>query len=120
MPVEDRDLKARMMAEAEKAIERLLVERSEKKELTLSDIERLVRAAGQGVMKEFTGELVEEEAQKAQSRMCPECGQKMRYKGKKGRDLATETGEVRLERAYYYCPTCRKGVFPPGPTVGDQ
>jgi uncharacterized protein with PIN domain len=120
MPADNTDLKARMMGEVEKVIERLLTERSAKEELTLSDIERLVRAAGQEVMRGFTGELVEEEAQKAQGRTCPECGQEMRYKGKKRRDLATETGEVRLERAYYYCPICRKGVFPPRPTVGDQ
>ena len=120
MLVDDKDLKARMMAEAEKAVERLLADRSEKEDLALSDIERLVRRAGQAVMEGFTGELVEEEAQKPQSRICPTCGQKMRYKGEKARDLVTETGEVRLERAYYYCPSCRKGVFPPGPTVGAE
>jgi uncharacterized protein with PIN domain len=120
MPVNDKDLKARMMAEAEKAIEKLLADRSEKAEITLSDIERLVRAAGQGVMERFTEELVEEEAQKPQSSTCPECGKKMRYKGKKERDLVTESGEVRLERGYYYCPSCRKGFFPPGPPVGGE
>jgi uncharacterized protein with PIN domain len=120
MPVDDKDLKARMMAEAEKAIERLLADRNEKEEVTLSDIERLVRAAGQSIMERFTDGLVEEEAQKPQSRVCPACGKKMRYKGRKERDLVTETGEVRLERAYYYCPTCRKGFFPPGPTVGTE
>ena len=117
MPVDDKDLKARMMAEAEKAIERLLAERSEKEELSLSDIERLVRTAGQGVMARFTDELVGEEAEKPQNRICPECGKKMRYKGEKARDLVTETGEVRMKRAYYYCPSCRKGFFPPGSTV---
>jgi hypothetical protein len=120
MSVDDKDLKARMMAEAEKAVERLLADRSEKEELTLSDIERLVRAAGQGVMERFTDELVGEEAHKPQSRACPECGQKMRYKGEKARNLVTETGEVRVKRAYYYCPTCRKGFFPPGPTMGRE
>jgi hypothetical protein len=109
-----------MMAEAEKAIERLLADRSEKEELMLSDIERMVRVAGQRVMEGFTGELVEEEAQKPQSCICAECGRKMRYKGEKARDLVTETGDVRLERAYYYCPICREGVFPPGPTVGTE
>lgn len=120
MPVDDQELKARMMAEAEKAIERLLADRREKQELMLSDIEHLVRVAGQGVMERFTDELMEEEAQKAQSAVCPECGQRMRYKGEKARDVVTETGEVRLERAYYYCPSCRKGIFPPGPTVGTE
>ena len=120
MPVDDRNLKARMMAEAEEAIERLLADRKEKEELRLSDIERLVRAAGEAVMERFTEDLVAEEAQKPQSWVCPECAKKMRYKGRKERDLVTETGEVRLERAYYYCPTCRKGFFPPRPPLAKK
>jgi hypothetical protein len=120
MTVEDKEVRARLMAEAEKAIEKLLAGRSEKEDLTLSDIERLVRAAGESVMERFTVELVEVEAQKPQSRICPECGRKMRYKGEKKRDLVTETGEVRLERAYYYCRRCREGFFPPRPTVGSE
>ena len=120
MTVDNEELKARLMAEAEKAIEELLAGRSEKEELTLSDIERLVRRAGQGVMEGFTGELVEVEAQKPQSQTCPRCGRKARYKGEKGRDLVAETGETRLERAYYYCPKCGEGFFPPRPEVGPE
>ena len=118
MTLDGRDLKARMMAEAEDAIDELLAGRGEKEELKLRDIERLVRAVGQRVMERFTSDLVEVEAQRKESRICPECEGKMRYKGQKARDLVTETGEVRLERGYYYCPTCRKGFFPPGPTMG--
>jgi predicted RNA-binding Zn-ribbon protein involved in translation (DUF1610 family) len=115
-----RDLKAQMMAEAEEAINDLLAGASEKENLMLSDIERLVRTAGKRVMERFTQDLVEAEAEEEGSRICPECGQKMRYKGQKARDLATETGEVRLERAHYYCPKCRKGVFPPRSTLGTE
>jgi DNA-directed RNA polymerase subunit RPC12/RpoP len=46
---------------------------------------------------------------------CAECGQEMRYKGLKERGLATSVGEIDLERAYFYCPDCRQGFFPPGP-----
>ena len=120
MPADAQDLKAQMMAEAEKAIDRLLAGVEEKEDLMLSDIERLVRTAGQRVMEQFTQELVRAEAEVEGSNICPECGQKMRYKGQKGRNLATETGDVSLQRAYYYCPKCRKGVFPPGPTLGTE
>ena len=108
----DEDLKAQMMAAAEGVIEKLLAGTKEKEELSLSDIERLVRKAGQNVMEELTGTLAQAEAQGRESRICPECGRKMRYKGQKKRELVTETGEVSLERRYYYCPTCREGVFP--------
>jgi len=114
------ELKARLMAEAETAIDKLLAGRSEKEELQLSDIERLARTAGQRLMERFTVGLVEAEAQGAENGDCPECGRRMRYKGRKGRDLVAETGEVRFEREYYYCPTCRKGFFPPRPTMGAK
>jgi hypothetical protein len=117
---DDEGLKARMMVEAEEAIDKLLAGVGEKEELQLSDIEWLVRVAGEQVMERFTARLVEAEARGTESRICPACGGKVRYKGQKARDLVTETGEVRLERAYYYCPSCRKGFFPPGPTVGAE
>jgi predicted RNA-binding Zn-ribbon protein involved in translation (DUF1610 family) len=120
MPPDAQDLKAQMMAEAEEAIDKLLEGRSEKESLMLSDIEQLVRTAGQQLMERFTQELVDVEAEEKGTYSCPECGEKVKYKGQKGRDLATETGEVRLERAYYYCPNCRKGFFPPGSTVGTE
>ncbi len=114
------ELKAEMMAAAEEAINELLAEAEKKEEIRLSDIERLVRSTGEAVMARLTAKLVEAEGQQAVSAICPECGQKMRYKGRKGRDLITETGEVWLERAYYYCPACRQGIFPPGPAVGRE
>ena len=114
------DLKARLMAEAEAEIDKLLAGAGEKEQLQLSDIERLSRTAGQRIMAGFTAGLAEAEAEGEEDRACPECGERMRYKGRKGRDLVTETGEVRLERAYYYCPSCRKGVFPPRPTMGTE
>jgi uncharacterized protein with PIN domain len=120
MALDDKYLKARLMAEAEEAIDRLLGGKREQEELQLSDIERLVRTAGEQVMERFTNEIVAEEAQSVESRICPECGQKMRYKGRKARDLVTETGEVRLERAYYYCPRCQKGFFPPRPSMESE
>ena len=120
MPRNAQDLKAQMMAEAEEVIDNLLAGASEKENLMLGDIERLVRTAGERVMKRFTQDLVEAEAKMEGSNICPECRQKMRYKGQKARDLATETGEVRLERAHYYCPECRKGFFPPGPTLETE
>jgi hypothetical protein len=117
MPPDAQDLKARMMAEAEEVIDNLLAGAGEKECLMLSDIERLVRMAGQRMMERLTQDLVESEAEVEDLGTCLECGQKMRYKGEKVRHLATETGEVNLKRAYYYCPKCRKGIFPPRPTL---
>ena len=120
MSLDREDLRARLVAEAEAAIDRLLAEGSKKEELVLSDIERLVRRAGQRIVEGLTTEIVAEETPKAEDRICPDCGRKMRYKGHKGRELVTETGELHLERAYYYCESCRKGVFPPRPAMESE
>ena len=118
MPQSDEELKARMMAEAEAAIEALLRERGKKSELDLSDIEHLAREAGQRVMQGLTANLADVEAEAEIEAVCPECGQALENKGKRERNLVTDTGEVRIKRGYYYCPTCRKGVFPPRPSLG--
>jgi DNA-directed RNA polymerase subunit RPC12/RpoP len=110
-------LKAQMMAEAEEVIDNLLAGVGAKQDVMLSDIEQLVRVAGQRVMECFTQALVEAEAEVEGIVTCPDCGQRMRYKGRKARDLVTETGEVSLQRGYYYCPGCQQGLFPPRPTV---
>jgi uncharacterized protein with PIN domain len=120
MPHSDDKLKARMMARAEAAIAAMLAERSKKSELDLGDIEHLAREVGQRVMQEITAGLAEAEAEMEEATNCPECGQVLRYKGTKGRNLVTDTGEVHIERGYYYCPSCRKGLFPPRPPVGCE
>ena len=117
MSPDPKNLKMQMMADAEEIIDNLLAGASEKDCLMLSDIERMVRTAGQRVMERLTQNLVEVEAEEKEVGLCPICQQKARYKGQKERQLATETGEVRLMRAYYYCPHCREGFFPPGSTL---
>ncbi len=45
---------------------------------------------------------------------CPACGARMHRKGNKKRYVRTRSGETEIERPYFYCQTCRKGLFPPG------
>ncbi len=44
---------------------------------------------------------------------CPQCGQPMRPKGRKDKTVVARTGELNLERSYFYCPACKHGLFPP-------
>jgi hypothetical protein len=47
--------------------------------------------------------------------MCEECGQALEYKGELARHVTHYLeGETDLKRAYYYCPHCEAGIFPPG------
>lgn len=118
MPENKEDLKAHLMREAAEAIGRMLGEAEDKGRLTITDIEKLARKTGEQVMEEVTQALVEEESDQPVSNTCPQCGKKMQYKGLKKRELITDTGEVRLERGYYYCKSCRTGIFPPGAPDG--
>jgi hypothetical protein len=51
---------------------------------------------------------------------CPACGRGMVDKGKVRCAKQHLEGEIRLNRAYYFCPACGQKVFPPrrASTVG--
>jgi NADH pyrophosphatase NudC (nudix superfamily) len=109
------ELKARLKAEADAAIEALLAQRKAPAEASLADIERVVRAASLKFEQALTTELVAESAAELPAwPNCPQCGQKMKNKGKRRRRVVTETGEVEIERHYYHCAGCGQGFFPPG------
>jgi DNA-directed RNA polymerase subunit RPC12/RpoP len=112
----EKELKARLMAEMEAEIEKLLEEAGDRGTVTLSEIERAVEEAGRRIEQRLIERLVAEaaEAQGQEQVHCPRCGGKLRYKGRKRRWVATSRGEVEIERGYFYCETCRQGFFPPG------
>ena len=116
MAFTDQELEERMMEEAQRAIKALLAQRQSGDEITLTEIEQLVRQAGEKIMEEMTASLVEGSRDKQQvpGPACPHCGQEMAYKGHKEKNLTTETGKARLSRAHYYCDACAVGLFPPG------
>jgi hypothetical protein len=46
---------------------------------------------------------------------CTGCGGELKPRGKHVRHLSTQGNQqIKLERHYGYCPTCRVGFFPPG------
>jgi ribosomal protein L34E len=46
---------------------------------------------------------------------CPDCGRTLIRRGRQPRQLKTHGGHaLTLTRSYGYCPTCKKGLFPPG------
>jgi uncharacterized protein with PIN domain len=110
------DLKARLMAELETTIDQLIAQQPPSDEVTLSDMERLVKQAGTAIEAQVMQALAEahERARGSERPICPECQQPMRNKGKQRRTVVTEAGEIEVERTYYYCDQCRVGIFPPG------
>lgn len=51
---------------------------------------------------------------KAEGLKCEQCGRAMAFKGYVGKGVNHLEGDSRLNRAYYHCPHCEAGLFPPG------
>jgi uncharacterized protein with PIN domain len=116
MPVNPNELKARLMAEAEAAIDKIMANKPASEDLTLNEIEQLALKGGKDFREAVLESLVEEgqAVPLSEAVRCPQCGTKMQGKGKRRKTLVTEAGEVSVERDYYYCAACQQGVFPPG------
>ncbi len=47
--------------------------------------------------------------------LCEECRQPMVFKGYPSKEIHGLEADAKIPRAYYVCPTCGVGLFPPGP-----
>jgi hypothetical protein len=109
------ELEARLQAAAEAAIAQALAERTPPAQATLADIERVARCAGQQLEEAIAAALSQESAAQLPAwPTCPQCGRKLKNKGRRRRRLVTEAGEVEVERTYYHCAACGVGIFSPG------
>jgi DNA-directed RNA polymerase subunit RPC12/RpoP len=106
------ELKAKLLAEAEAVLEQMLSDERMSEQMTITEIEAVIgemeKDFRQRVLREVMGK------QEEQGVRCPECGGKLRNKGKHGKRLVTLRGETDLDRSYYQCQDCGKGIFPPG------
>lgn len=46
---------------------------------------------------------------------CEQCGQEMTFKGYPAKAVCGLKVDAEIPRAYYVCPRCEAGIFPPGP-----
>jgi DNA-directed RNA polymerase subunit RPC12/RpoP len=116
----DEEIKARILAKAEKAIEQVMADRPAAREMSLRDIESLAVRAGAAVSAGVQDELGEEvsQAYSNQEQRCPQCGGRMQRRGAHVRQITTEAGTSELERTYYECAGCGHHFFPPGHRLG--
>jgi transposase len=109
------DIKAKLMAEAEAALEAMLAKAARGKPLKMRDIVALAVESGPQVERAILATLSQEPGERATTAAHGEaCGRVMHRQGRRRRAVVTEAGETRLERAYYYCAACNVGRFPPG------
>lgn len=108
-------LKARLMTHYEAQQDALLEHVEDQTKLTLNEIEELALQTRYEVGQAVTQGLVELESKPTvPGPSCPVCQAEMHYKGNKHKRLRSRSGEVDVERPYYYCASCRQGCFPPG------
>jgi len=107
------ELKAKLLQAYEAELDDQLAELDD--ELSLTEIEEVALAVRGRVGETVTQALVDQQGDQVKpDEICPTCGERMRDKGRKRRWVTTRSGEVEIERTYYYCETCQAGHFPPG------
>jgi uncharacterized protein with PIN domain len=110
------EMKAELLAEAERLIEALLDWTDQTEAPNLTQIEDEVLKLRQQFAEKLAEAAVDAQAATAPLMMvCPQCGRAMHQKKKRHRRrVESRVGGVALKRAYYYCNHCRVGLFPPG------
>lgn len=110
------ELKAKLLAEAEQAIDQLLAWNDANSAPTLSQIEEAVLKMRKRVSEQAANALLatQDTATGSERPVCAQCGQPMRNKGYRENQVESRVGSLTIQRIYYYCPDCQKGTFPPG------
>jgi uncharacterized protein with PIN domain len=106
------ELRQRLLAEVEGQVKDIMSGAGVPQ--TLSEMEAIALSIGQAVKERVMQELVAAAAKPSEMAQCEECSGKVPYKGKRRKWVATQAGEVQVERDYYYCAACGRGFFPPG------
>jgi uncharacterized protein with PIN domain len=102
-------------AMAKEMIRQLLDWDEEQEKPNLSQMEEWVMGLRQGMGQKMLETLAnEQETGEPVMMVCEKCGQEMRNKGEKVKVVESRVGVVELKRDYYYCPACKRGIFPPG------
>lgn len=108
-------IKAELLAFAESRIEEVLSYGEKAVRPTLSEIEgQVLRIRDELSVKLAEAVLHEQEkGQLVPGPSCPACGEEMGYKDHHGLHVTSWVGELEVERGYYHCAGCKRGLFPP-------
>jgi C4-type Zn-finger protein len=108
-------VKAELLELAEKRIEEALRYGEKAERPTLSEIEGVVLRIRDELSVKLAEAVLNEQAKgkMVPGPRCPACGKEMGYKESHGLDVTSWVGDLRIERGYYHCAGCQRGLFPP-------
>ena len=109
------EIRAKLLAEAEQAIDELLEWTDQTPRPNLTQIEKAVLKMRRQLSEQAAQAVIE--AQAAQrpvpGPLCPTCQREMHYKDTKAQTVESRVGHLRIARGYYYCAQCQQSLFPP-------
>ena len=115
MPLDKDKLKAQLLQKYSAQLDQMLADLDKAECLHLTEIEDAALDIRKQVSQDVTASLSQHESESVEVDVkCSECAQVARYKGKKKKWIKTRSGEIEVERGYWYCPDCRTGFFPTG------
>lgn len=112
--------KEKLCAQFAELLEELIQWRAEHPEASLDEIAAHLTPRRRELMGTLLAELAVQpgNGHALEGLICEECGQSLVYKGTPHRIISHSEGEIPLKRAYYHCPRCERGLFPPGCPTG--
>ncbi len=121
-PTNQESARKELKAYFDQWVDEVLAWNADRPQATLSEIEDHVRFKRRELMSQVLHELVLQHGSgyEVAGLECPDCGQAMVYKGQPGVTWETREAPTRIQRAYYHCPACQAGLFPPRSTAEPE
>lgn len=106
------ELEARLRAEAEVRIKAMVEDYRNSESKSLAEIEQAALGLGKQMKEAALRGMVEARPDDEVLTVCPQCGGRLQAKGRRGKWVYTQAGEVQVQRRYAYCEVCGTGFFP--------
>lgn len=109
------EIRAKLLAEAEQAIDELLDWTDQTPRPNLTQIENAVLKMRRQLSEQAAQAVIESQGayRPVPGPLCPTCQHEMHYKDTKTQTVESRVGHLRIARRYYYCEQRHQSVFPP-------